>query len=265
MLISLSVSILTALSDSSRASVIRVDDLIILTDLITASAVSTVFSWEYSSCHTDEVKFFCSLTMMSLTTKMFNSFCSQCRHSTFFIIWICCTVFSCNITTCKRIELVLQRYSKIWELIWKTYWSARTIIFLTESTLLIFSSMTYTENDTINFVKINTSSATYFSHHHIHLEIRIVNVLMLSFRANQKLFFVFISFLFSHWTHMTYMFVAWAIHDTSDCSMIRYQLLKKTHIRVLSQQQIEMLMTDSVLDLSHQIFHCCIYHLSSTC
>ena len=44
MIISLSVSISTALFDSSRASAIRVDDLIVLTDSITASAVLTVFS-----------------------------------------------------------------------------------------------------------------------------------------------------------------------------------------------------------------------------
>ena len=43
MLISLSVSILIILFNSLRASAIRVDDLIILTDLITANAVLTVF------------------------------------------------------------------------------------------------------------------------------------------------------------------------------------------------------------------------------
>ena len=43
-LIFLSVSISTALFNSSRVSAVRVDDLIVLTDSITASAVLTVFS-----------------------------------------------------------------------------------------------------------------------------------------------------------------------------------------------------------------------------
>ena len=75
-LISLSVSISITLFNLSRISAVKVDDLIILTNLITASAVSTVFLWKYSFYHIDKVKFFYNLTIMFFTTKMFNSFCN---------------------------------------------------------------------------------------------------------------------------------------------------------------------------------------------